>query len=235
MRRGVTVLAVVALLVLGLVAALPAGAVGEKASGNLVDGAGNAIGTVQLEETANGVTVRVNTRGIDVVKPGMHGIHFHAVGKCEGPAFTSAGGHFNPLTKKHGFKNPDGPHTGDLPNLPIDSSTATQGSGYVFTTTTRAITLSAGPNSIFDADGTAFVIHASPDDEVTDPAGNSGDRIACAVLTAQAAMPNLPNTGSGGAVLAQTGIYWPQATLLTALFLLLSAAVVMTMVRRRRM
>jgi Cu-Zn family superoxide dismutase len=109
--------------------------------------------------------------------PGLHAVHVHAVGKCEGPAFASAGGHFNPAQKKHGFKSPDGPHAGDLPNMLV----AKDGSGR-FEALTDAITLRPGPTSVFDSDGSAIVVHAASDDDMTDPAGNSGDRVACGVI-----------------------------------------------------
>jgi Cu-Zn family superoxide dismutase len=111
--------------------------------------------------------------------PGLHAVHVHAVGKCEGPAFTTAGGHFNPTQKKHGFKSPEGAHAGDLPNMLV----AKDGAGR-FEALDDAITLKAGPASVFDADGSALVIHAGADDYVTDPAGNSGDRVACGVIVA---------------------------------------------------
>ncbi len=149
----------------------------------MIDSSGNRVGVVELEQTASGVRVTVQVAGIPA---GTHGIHFHAVGKCDTPDFMSAGGHFNPTSKKHGLDSPDGPHAGDLPNLSVN----------VYTATTDRISLTPGPATLFDADGTALVIHANPDDQVTDPAGNSGGRIACAVITQQA--PSLPNTGAGG-------------------------------------
>ena len=111
------------------------------------------------------------------VPPGAHGVHLHEVGKCEGPSFDSAGGHMNPDGKSHGLLNPAGPHAGDLPNLTVESG----GTGRLETMNTR-ITLAAGPASILDSDGTALVIHTSPDDFTTDPAGGSGARIACGVV-----------------------------------------------------
>ena len=174
-----------------------AGAEGERAGGTLIDGAGRAIGNVRLEQRGNGVTIDVTFQGVDVVKPGEHGIHLHAVGKCDGPDFATAGGHFNPAGRQHGLQNPAGAHAGDLPNLVVGPGTATQ-SGYAYRATAAGVTLAAGPTSLLDADGTALVIHANPDDEVTDPTGNSGGRIACAVLRMEAGTPGLPSTGQGG-------------------------------------
>ena len=90
----------------------------------------------------------------------------------------SAGGHFNPTNRQHGLRNPQGPHAGDLPNLTVDAN----GAG-TFQATNALVTLGAGTSSLFDADGSALVIHADPDDEMTDPTGNSGGRIACGVIT----------------------------------------------------
>jgi superoxide dismutase, Cu-Zn family len=103
--------------------------------------------------------------------PGIHGIHLHSVGRCDGPDFKSAAAHWNPKDKQHGHENPMGAHLGDLPNLNVGAD----GTG------TASFTIGAQP--LDDADGTSLVIHAKPDDYKTDPSGNSGDRIACAVLT----------------------------------------------------
>ena len=225
MRRALAILGLALVALLGLAPAI--GAEGERASGTLVDGTGKTIGAVQLEQRANVVTVNVTFQGVDAIKPGEHGIHLHAVGKCDGPDFTTAGGHFNPTGKKHGTRNPEGPHAGDLPNLVVGPSTATQG-GYAYTATATGVTLSAGPTSLFDADGTALVIHAGPDDYATDPAGNSGGRVACAVLAMTA--PGLPNTGAGGTQSAA----WSNAILLGALGLVVAALVATARVARRR-
>src|SRR5690606_11945130 len=99
-------------------------------------------------------------------------------GECTPPDFTSAGGHFNPTAAQHGLENPDGPHAGDMPNIEVGAD----GTASVTVENDR-ITLSEGPNSILDADGSALMIHASADDNVSDPAGNAGARIACGVIT----------------------------------------------------
>jgi Cu-Zn family superoxide dismutase len=157
----------------------------------LVDPAGNAIGAVQLHQDAAGVVlVRVDAASIPA---GAHGMHIHQSGKCEGPAFASAGGHFNPTNRKHGLDSPEGAHGGDLAQLPATFD----GSGMHQATTDR-ISLTAGPSNINDADGSSLIIHAGPDDQLTDPTGNSGGRIACAVLAAPKPLAPLPpNTGTG--------------------------------------
>ena len=97
----------------------------------------------------------------------------HAVGKCDPPDFASAGPHWNPTGKKHGMSNPAGPHAGDLPNVVVKAN------GVLGAT---LVLSAASMSSLIDADGAALVIHAAADDNMTDPSGNSGARIACAVL-----------------------------------------------------
>ncbi|MBI3029313.1 MAG: superoxide dismutase family protein [Candidatus Rokubacteria bacterium] len=152
---------------------MPAGS--PQATAALKNASGAGVGTASFWEDASGVRIVAQARGIS---PGRHGIHIHAVGKCDPPDFTTAGGHYNPAGKKHGLKIPAGPHAGDLPNLDVGTD-RTGRLEYV----TRLVTLGPGPTSLFDADGSALVIHANPDDEMTDPTGNSGGRIACGVLT----------------------------------------------------
>jgi Cu-Zn family superoxide dismutase len=135
---------------------------------------GEPAGTARFWQTGEDVRVLAEVRGMPA---GAHGIHLHAVGRCEGSDFTSAGGHFNPANRKHGLQNPEGPHAGDMPNIQVGAD-GTGRLDYV----SRAVTLGAGPTSVFDQDGTALVVHAGPDDQRTDPAGNSGGRIACGVI-----------------------------------------------------
>lgn len=140
---------------------------------------GAPIGTAQLWQDPSGL-VNVDIASL-ALPAGTHGIHFHAVAKCEGgaTAFSTAGAHYNPLTKEHGLLNPAGPHAGDAPNIVIPAS----GVGHVSFTTDR-VTLTPGTVSLFDADGSSIVVHASSDDQVSQPAGNSGARIACGVVRA---------------------------------------------------
>lgn len=144
----------------------------------MMDSDGNAIGTAELSEEDAGVKVALEVEGLE---EGIHGIHFHETGMCEGPDFESAGGHFNPADAMHGMDNPDGPHAGDLPNIEASSDgTASQ------EFTAENVTLAIGEeNSLLKEGGTALVIHAGEDDQTTDPSGDSGDRIACGVVTGE--------------------------------------------------
>jgi Cu-Zn family superoxide dismutase len=136
----------------------------------LINASGQTIGTVRAWQTAGGVTFRINASGLP---HGVHGVHVHALGKCDPPDFASAGPHWNPTGKKHGMSNPAGPHAGDLPNVVVKAN------GVLAAT---LVLSAASMASLIDADGAALVIHAAADDNMTDPSGNSGARIACAVL-----------------------------------------------------
>jgi Cu-Zn family superoxide dismutase len=175
-RRLVALLSSLALLAALAGSALAGGA--RHASGTFVDANGAAIGWARLVEDGTGrVHVNIHVKGL---APGRHGIHIHGVGACA-PDFGAAGGHYNPLTHQHGLDNPEGPHAGDLPNLVVNGA----GIGHLDAVTDR-VTLSPGPATLFDttarAVGSAFIIHAGPDDQLTDPTGGSGGRIACAVI-----------------------------------------------------
>jgi superoxide dismutase, Cu-Zn family len=146
-----------------------------QARADIVNAQGKKIGTASLRETKDGVVMTISVTGLP---QGLHAVHFHSVGKCEGPAFTSAGPHFNPFGKQHGLKNPAGPHAGDLADMFVQKN----GVGR-YEVVTDTVTLGSGETSVFDSDGTTIIIHATADDNVTDPAGNSGDRVACGVIT----------------------------------------------------
>jgi Cu-Zn family superoxide dismutase len=141
---------------------------------DVVDAQGKAVGTANFVQLTDAVRIVVEARGLP---PGLKGVHIHETGKCDGPGFTTAGGHFNPEGKQHGALNPRGPHAGDLPNINIGAD----GSGRM-ETSSKLVSLVTGPSSLFDADGSAIVIHAAPDDFQTDPTGNSGARIACGII-----------------------------------------------------
>lgn len=143
------------------------------ATATLLRADGGVAGNAVLSAVGDRIDLRLEVSGF---APGIHGAHLHAVGKCEPSSFASAGGHLNPHGRQHGTMNPNGSHLGDLPNLSVDAT----GAGSF------EVALSGGAGEIetalFDADGTAVVVHAAPDDYVTDPSGNSGARIACGVF-----------------------------------------------------
>ncbi len=141
----------------------------------LINSEGEEVGEAEFSENSKGVAIHVRAEGLE---PGKRAIHIHETGKCESPDFKSAGGHFNPGHKEHGFHNPKGYHAGDMPNLEVTSE------GKVDEIIKTAdVTLERGkPNSLLDKDGSALVIHAGEDDYVTDPAGNAGDRIICGAI-----------------------------------------------------
>lgn len=143
----------------------------------LINTNGQPVGTVRAWQTTGGVTLRIDASGLP---HGVHGLHVHAVGRCDPPDFQTAGAHWNPANRKHGLSNPAGPHAGDLRNVTVAANGVI---GETVTLSGVSLTAAAGtPGAILDADGAALVLHAQADDNVTDPSGNSGGRIACAVL-----------------------------------------------------
>lgn len=145
------------------------------ATADIKDGNGQNVGAAKFKAVKSGVEMSVKVMNLS---PGVHAIHIHEAGKCDAPDFKTAGGHFNPASRKHGMQNPEGHHAGDLPNLTVDP----KGKG-AFKSTTQDVTLAGdGPTSLFRAGGTSVVIHEKADDMKTDPAGNAGARIACGVI-----------------------------------------------------
>ena len=137
---------------------------------------GSSAGVATLSNRSDGLWLSVTARG---VAQGSYGIHLHAVGKCDAPDFTTAGPHWNPSQKQHGFDNPMGTHAGDIRNLVV----IVGGAGAMEVKLAGA--QFEGPSGLFDADGVALVIHEKADDYKTDPSGNSGKRLICGVFTKQ--------------------------------------------------
>ena len=140
----------------------------------LRDASGADVGRVTLRERGERVQVEVRVSGLP---PGEHGLHLHAVARCEPPGFQSAGAHYNPRNFRHGHRNPQGPHLGDLGNLFVSSNGRGEKTIELIGPEVRS-----GVRGLLGAAGLALVVHADRDDETTDPTGNSGARIACAVI-----------------------------------------------------
>lgn len=166
----------VGLAIVGLTAGVVAAGGAQHARASIVDASGATIGWARFTEDAAGrLHVVVQVEGL---APGRHGIHLHATASCVGPTFTGAGTHHNPLGALHGLDEPAGAHAGDLPNLMVNA----QGRGHLAAVFDRA-SLSIGPVSLFDGDGSALIIHAAEDDQqATSATGNSGARVACGIV-----------------------------------------------------
>lgn len=146
---------------------------GKGAHAVLKNAGGKVVGKATAWAMGDHIMVKVAAKGLT---PGVHGVHVHTTGLCEGPKFTTAGGHWNPGARKHGSENPEGPHAGDLPNITV-SANGTGAAQFALPGGTYA--------GLLDSDGASLVIHAGPDDYKTDPAGNSGDRIVCGIFAAK--------------------------------------------------
>jgi Cu-Zn family superoxide dismutase len=166
----------------------------------LVNASGEIIGEVRGGDSDEGATLQIDARGLP---PGIHGFHIHDVGLCEPPDFKSAGPHWNPTDKKHGGENPEGSHMGDLQNVTVAQDGTLQVRIVVPGTylSNAGRDVAGGAQQILDPNGAAIAIHAKADDYKTDPSGDSGDRIACAVLGSPApgAVVNSDNAASSAA------------------------------------
>lgn len=146
-------------------------------SAELIGNDGAPVGTLTMTEGPHGILMRLSLEA-GALEPGWHGVHVHAVGDCsDHAAFQTAGGHMNPGEAEHGFLNPNGPHPSDLPNVFAYQDGTTQAEFFLF-----GVSIGEGETPLLDEDGAALMIHAGPDDHMTDPSGNSGDRVACGVL-----------------------------------------------------
>ncbi|WP_374099727.1 superoxide dismutase family protein [Sediminibacillus dalangtanensis] len=144
---------------------------------DMLNGDGDSLGTAELSEQSDGVQVKLSLEGLET---GLHGIHVHEFPKCEGPDFTSAGSHLNPEGNEHGLMHPEGSHLGDLPNVEVAEDGVAEAELML-----SGATLTDGKNSLLKEDGTSLVLHESQDDGVSQPAGESGARIACGKIQAQ--------------------------------------------------
>lgn len=144
------------------------------AHADVVNARGQQVAIAEIGQQDGALYVAIDVSGM---APGRYAVHVHTVGRCDGPTYESAGGHWNPAGRQHGFHTDAGPHMGDLPNIAVNAG----GRGLVAFQIQDAW-LTGGANPLLDADGASVVIHAREDDFQTDPSGNSGDRIACGVL-----------------------------------------------------
>ena len=140
---------------------------------SLLSADGSKIGVAEITNNNSVVSIAVVVDGLE---PGERALHLHSTGVCEAPDFTSAGGHLNPMEREHGSLNPSGQHLGDMPNIVVDENGQSE-LRFAFADDPDFLA-----EQIFDADGTAVMIHAGPDDYMSDPAGSAGPRIACGVL-----------------------------------------------------
>ena len=176
-KLAVRALLVCMVLCLGAGYAIAQSKATKKKTVELKDAKGSDVGSATLLSKGSGVEVKLDLKGLP---PGAHAVHFHQNAKCDPPDFKSAGAHFNPTGKQHGFDNPQGHHAGDMMNFTVKED----GTAKVAVKNSDVVLGSGSEsNSLFSNGGTSLMIHAKADDYKTDPSGNSGDRIACGVIT----------------------------------------------------
>ncbi|MEM9600931.1 MAG: superoxide dismutase family protein [Pseudomonadota bacterium] len=148
------------------------------ATATLIDRTGSDIGTAYFYQATDGIIMRLAVQGLT---PGIHGMHFHAAGTCEDPqdGFMATGGHIMPLGKPHGYRHPEGPHAGNLPNLIVRADGTA-----VIELHTHLVTVSGGTAALLDENGSTLIIHENEDDHFTQPIGGAGGRVVCGVVTA---------------------------------------------------
>lgn len=173
MRNSILLVAVAALAACSTTQSMPDTAASQIATAALVRADGSSAGTAILSERKEGLWLDVSADGPSA---GSFGMHVHAVGRCDGPEFTTAGPHWNPASKQHGLQNPMGTHAGDLPNVTASAQ------GKIMAEAPLTGAALAGEGGLFDGDGASIIIHEKADDYRTDPSGNSGKRIICGVF-----------------------------------------------------
>jgi Cu-Zn family superoxide dismutase len=150
-----------------------------EAHATLIDRSREVVGEVRLQQGPTGVLITIEMDGLPETAAGWHGMHLHSIGDCSNEDFTSSGGHINPDGRNHGLLNPDGPDNADLPNLYVHGDGTARAQAFI---TMVSLDGREGVPTLFDADGSAIVIHENPDDHMSQPIGGAGARHFCGVV-----------------------------------------------------